>query len=98
MSLSPLIVGDDVAMAVKPLVMLSHRKLLAAELSKWLARLPSVFLGNSEVTRGLGQTLISSSLDAVLCRVTIIQKIYVKKLCRCQMKHERGSNGETGPC
>lgn len=55
MSLSPLIVGDDAAMAVKPLVMLSHRKTLAADVSKRLARLFSAFVRNSTVTETLAK-------------------------------------------
>ena len=41
-SLSPLIVGDVAAMAVKFLVMLLHLRLLAAEVSKRTARLPGL--------------------------------------------------------
>ena len=57
MSLSPLIVGDDAAIAVKPLLMVSHRKLLAADVSKRLARLFAAFARNS---KDFGQTLVSS--------------------------------------
>ena len=71
-------VGDDAAMAVKPLVMVLHRKFLAADESKRLARLFSAYECDSEVTRDFDQTLRSRQHTGVLRRVIGALNICVK--------------------